>query len=193
MNEKPTITIRPARLADAPAIEALVNLYAAKGLMLPKSLVQVYETLREFVVAVDESGTLLGCGALRLMWHDLAEVRSLAVSEQAQGMGIGRRIVEALLAEAESMGLSRVFALTYQELFFEKLGFSVCSKDIFPQKVWADCQACPKRHACDEIAVLRRIGTASVEQSTEGTAESVPELIPNRTPTISLSTITIAA
>ena len=149
-----TIVIRKATLADAPAISDLVNHYAQRGLMLPKSLVQVFESLREFVVAVEEEGTVLGCGALRLMWHDLAEIRSLAVDEQAQGLGGGRRLVEALIRDAGAIGLSRLFALTYQQGFFERLGFQTCSKEIFPQKVWADCQACPKRHHCDEIAML---------------------------------------
>jgi amino-acid N-acetyltransferase len=148
------VTIRRATIADAPAIGALVNQYAARGLMLPKSQVQVYESLREFVVAVDDAGTVLGCGALRLMWNDLAEVRSLAVDERATGTGLGRRMVEALVDEAKEMGLARVFALTYQQVFFEKLGFEVCDRDIFPQKVWLDCRACPKRHCCDEISML---------------------------------------
>ncbi|MDQ4076913.1 MAG: N-acetyltransferase [Chloroflexota bacterium] len=179
-DQQPTITIRAATLADAPAIAELVNYYAARGLMLPRSLVQVYESLREFVVAVDGSGDVLGCGALRLMWHDLAEIRSLAVHEQAQGLGIGRRIVRALVAEAEQMGLARVFALTYQELFFGKLGFNRCSRDVFPQKVWADCRACPKRHCCDEIAMLLVLDEARASQA--GSGEAIP-----------LESITVAA
>jgi len=148
------IEVRKARIGEAQAITDLVNHYARNGLMLSKTLLQVYEYVRDFVVAVDEDGTILGCGALRLMWHDLAEVRSLAVHERAQGLKLGRRIVEALIAEARTLDLARVFALTYQRDFFEKLGFHVVEKEIFPQKVWLDCKGCPKQSCCDEIAML---------------------------------------
>ena len=157
--------LRRARVADAPAIAALINHFAAQGLMLPKRLVQLYEGLREFVVAEDQAGQLIGCGALRLMWHDLAEVRSLAVAESAQGWGVGRAMVEALIEDGRAMGLARIFALTYQELFFARLGFDRCEKDIFPQKVWADCRACPKRAACDEIAMLYLLDPVRAAQS----------------------------
>ncbi len=148
------ITVRKARLGDAEQIAQLVNHFAAQGLMLPKNILDVYEHIREYVVAEDEGGRVVGCGALRLMWHDLGEIRSLAVSEQAQGQGVGRRIVEKLLEEARELELARVFALTYQVPFFEKLGFRVVPKAIFPQKVWLDCQLCPKRHCCDETAMI---------------------------------------
>ncbi|HYN89773.1 MAG TPA: N-acetyltransferase [Ardenticatenaceae bacterium] len=161
--------IRSARLADAPAITNLINRFAERGLMLPKSLVEVYEHLREFVVAEDQNGTIVGCGALRLMWHDLAEIRSLAIAEQAQGHGIGRRIVERLVDEAQTMGLARVFVLTYQEAFFRRLGFEVVVKQHFPQKVWADCRACPKRQACDEVAMVLVLDAAAAEQAAAGT------------------------
>lgn len=160
------IEIRKARLQDAEGIANLVNHFASRGLMLPKRLVEVFEQIREFVVAENEEGELLGCGALRLMWYDLAEVRSLAISEAAHGQGLGRRITEALIQEARDLGLARVFALTYQQGFFEKLGFAVVQKSIFPQKVWLDCQGCPKKNCCDEIAMLlvldeARAGTPS--------------------------------
>lgn len=147
-------TIRKARPNDAEAITNLINHYAKQGLMLPRTLIQVYEHLREFVVAEDAAGEIVACGALRLMWHDLAEIRSLAVAERAQGQRLGQRIVETLLEEARSLQLARVFVLTYQVGFFEKLGFSVVPKDIFPQKVWLDCKACPKQHRCDETAMI---------------------------------------
>jgi amino-acid N-acetyltransferase len=148
------IEVRKARIGEAHGITTLVNHYASQGMMLSKSLLQVYEYVRDFVVAVDEHGEVLGCGALRLMWHDLAEVRSLAIHEKAKGQGLGRRIVEALLEEARELDLARVFALTYQETFFAKLGFAVVDKSIFPQKVWLDCKGCPKQSCCDEIAML---------------------------------------
>lgn len=147
-------TIRKARPNDARAITELINYYAEQGLMLPKRLIDVYEHLREFVVAEDHDGTIVGCGALRLMWHDLAEIRSLAIAESAQGQGLGRRIVDTLLEDARDLQLARVFVLTYQIGFFRKMGFEVVPKHIFPQKVWLDCKACPKQHCCDETAMI---------------------------------------
>jgi amino-acid N-acetyltransferase len=149
--------IRKARIGDAPAIAKLINHFAAQGLMLPKQLVEVYEYIREFWVAIGPKNQLLGCGGLRLMWNDLAEVRSLAIAEEAQGQGIGRRLVEALTGEAYDLGLARLFALTYQKEFFEKLDFQIVERQVFPQKVWMDCQQCPKNQCCDEIAMLRVI------------------------------------
>lgn len=165
------LEVRKARLSDVPAIAELVNGYAAKGLMLSKRQVDLYEQVREFVVVSTSQGELLGCGALRLVWHNLAEVRSLAISEEAQGLGLGRRIVDELIKEAEQIGLARVFALTYQVEFFEKLGFGVVEdKSVFPQKVWLDCNHCPKQSCCDEIAVMRILNPSA-------TLEDPPELI----------------
>jgi amino-acid N-acetyltransferase len=194
MNEQQSgdVIIRRATLADAPAIAELVNRYAGRGLMLPKSLVQVFESLREFVVAVDAEGHVLGCGALRLMWHDLAEVRSLAVDEAAQGLGVGRRMVDALIDEARQMGLARVFALTYQQRFFEKLGFESCERDIFPQKVWADCRACPKRFCCDEIAMLLVLDAERAAIANEEARQAGEGVLP-QPQAISTDSITVAA
>lgn len=172
-----SIVLRKAVLADAPAIAGLINRFAARGMMLPKTLLQIFECLREFVVAVDETGTVLACGALRLMWHDLAEVRSLAVDERAQGQGLGQRIVLHLIEEGREMGLARIFALTYQQRFFEKLGFGLCDKSIFPQKVWVDCRACPKRDRCDEIAMLFILDAERAARANEE-ARQQPLLMP---------------
>lgn len=193
--QRDTIIFRKATLADAPGITNLINHFAASGMMLPKTLLQVFEALREFVVAVDETGMLLGCGALRLMWHDLAEVRSLAVDETAHGRGIGRMIVETLIEEGKQMGLARIFALTYKDVFFQKLGFEYCDKSIFPQKVWSDCRACPKRHCCDEIAMLlvldpKRAALANAEARAQNTM-MIPSFMDNNA--VSLGNITIAA
>lgn len=174
----PSIVLRKAVLADAPAIAGLINRFAARGMMLPKTLLQIFECLREFVVAVDEAGTVLACGALRLMWHDLAEVRSLAVDERAQGQGLGQRIVLHLIEEGREMGLARIFALTYQQRFFEKLGFDLCDKAIFPQKVWVDCRACPKQSCCDEIAMLFILDAERAAQANEE-ARQQPLLMPS--------------
>jgi amino-acid N-acetyltransferase len=153
----PEVTIRTARISDMRQVEALVNGFARDNLMLPKTYDQLARLFREFVVAVDGEERVLGCGALRVYNQELAEVASLAVDESAHGAGIGRRIVERLIEEARALGLQTVFALTLQEAFFRRLGFSVVPRENFPGKVWADCRNCPKLHACDEIAVALEV------------------------------------
>jgi amino-acid N-acetyltransferase len=151
------IVVRSATIADMRQVEPLVNGFARRALMLPRTHDQLARQFREFVVASDESGRVVGCGALRVYNEALAEVASLAVDERAQGGGIGRRIVDRLVEDAREMGLRSVFALTLQELFFHRLGFRTVPRESFPLKVWADCRACPKLHACDEIAVARDV------------------------------------
>lgn len=154
----PDVTVRTARISDMRQVEALVNSFARDNLMLPKSYDQLARLFREFVVAVDPDDRVVGCGALRVYSQELAEIASLAVHESAHGAGIGRRIVEQLIDEARSLGLTTVFALTLQEGFFQRLGFAVVARENFPGKVWADCRSCAKLHACDEIAVALSIG-----------------------------------
>jgi amino-acid N-acetyltransferase len=114
---------------------------------------ELYQCVREFVVAVD-GDAVVGCAALRLLWDDLGEVRSLAVLEGHHGRGIGQQLVTAILEEARALGLPRVIALTREVPFFQRAGFVVASRELMPRKVWTDCVRCPKRHACDEIAVV---------------------------------------
>ncbi|HET8655071.1 MAG TPA: N-acetyltransferase [Longimicrobiaceae bacterium] len=149
--------IRPARVGDMRQVGLLINRFARQNLMLPKAHDQLARNFREFVVAVEPGGQVLGCGALRVYSEALAEIASLAVDESVQGRGVGRLLVERLLVEARALALSRVFALTLQEDFFHRLGFHTEPKESFPLKVWADCRNCPKLHACDEIAVAREI------------------------------------
>jgi amino-acid N-acetyltransferase len=151
------VVVRPARIADMLQVEPLINHFAAQNLMLPKTREQLVRLFREFVVATDESGRLLGCGGLRIFSPELAEVISLAVSPAAQGLGLGGRIVERLVEDAETLGLTTVFALTLRDGFFHRLGFRTVNKEMFPAKVWADCRNCAKLHACDEIAVYREV------------------------------------
>jgi len=148
-----SVTIRPATIADMRAVEPLIHRFASDHLMLPKSFDQLARTFREFVVAVDEGGSVIACGSLRIYNEALAEVCSLATEERYQGRGIGRGLVEQLLGEARNLDLRTVFALTLKPDFFHRLGFRVVPRDDFPLKVWADCRSCPKLHACDEIAV----------------------------------------
>lgn len=138
-------------------VEPLISRFAAQGLMLPKTVEQLTRNFREFVVAFDDDGTLLGCGALRVYTPQLAEIVSLAVDDAAHGRGVGRRLVEALVEQARLLGIGTVFALTLQDVFFHRIGFRTVPKQMFPPKVWADCRTCSKLHACDEIAVVMEI------------------------------------
>jgi amino-acid N-acetyltransferase len=151
------IRVRPAGIADMRQVEPLINRFAQRSLMLPKTHDQLARLFREFVVAVDPEDRVLGCGAVRVYTETLAEVTSLAVAEHAHGHGIGRRMVERLVEEARAIGIGTLFALTLQEEFFHRSGFHTVPKELFPLKVWADCRTCPKLHACDEIAVVREL------------------------------------
>ncbi|MEW6221464.1 MAG: N-acetyltransferase [Thermodesulfobacteriota bacterium] len=149
--------IRKARIEDVRPIHALLNRFADRGLLLGRSLSSLYDQIRDFHVAVEEEGAgerLIGVCALHFCWEDLAEVRSLAVTEDRHGQGIGRQLVTAILAEALTFGIHRVFTLTYQPGFFRKLGFRDIDKKELPHKVWSDCIQCPKFPDCTEEALL---------------------------------------
>jgi amino-acid N-acetyltransferase len=148
------VNIRPATIHDVPAMQAVINSHAELGKMLFKSLAQLYEDIRDFAVCEIE-GKVVGVVGLAVIWADLAEVRSLAVDNGYMGRGIGRRLVEWCAAEARRLHIRRLFSLTYEQAFFEKLGFVVVEKDSLPLKVWSDCVRCPKRDNCDEIAMVR--------------------------------------
>jgi len=154
------VVVRPALLADVAQIETLINGFAEKQLMLYKTTVQLSRTFREFVVALDPSGRLLGCAALRVYTPQLAELGSLAVDENAHGLGVGRKLVAAVEEEAARHGIGTVFALTLQDVFFHKQGYRTVPKEMFPLKVWADCRGCAKLEKCDEIAVVKEIDVA---------------------------------
>jgi amino-acid N-acetyltransferase len=148
--------IRKAILQDARQIHRLLLNYAKDGLVLSRSLMEIFEAIRDFYVFV-EGERVVGAAALNICWEDLAEVRSLVVDESFAGRGIGKQLVEACLSEARTLGIGRVFALTYQQAFFEKLGFSVIEKSELPQKIWGDCIKCAKFPECDEIALSRSL------------------------------------
>ena len=144
--------IRKARMADAKPIHKLLISYAQQGLMLSRSLADIYEGIRDFYVfEVDEQ--VVGAVCLQLCWSDLAEVHSLAVDGSQEGKGIGRELVEACLNEARGLGILRVFALTYKPGFFTRLGFHEIEKSELPHKIWGDCIKFPKFPECDEIAM----------------------------------------
>ena len=145
--------IRPATIHDVPRMQAIINSHAEFGRMLFKSYAQLYETLRDFAV-YEENGNITGVVALAIIWSDLAEVRSLAVDDAHQGKGIGKALVRWCIDESRRLGIRRLMSLTYEQRFFEKLGFAVVEKDALPLKVWSDCVRCPKRDGCDEIAMV---------------------------------------
>ena len=156
--------IRPATIHDVSRIQEIINSHAELGKMLFKSLAQIYESLRDFAVyqidaEMNDSrvapGQVVGCTALSVLWADLAEVRSLAVDEEHRGRGIGRQLVEWTAQEARRLQIRRLMSLTYEQAFFEKLGFEVVPKESLPLKVWSDCVRCPKKDNCDEIAMVR--------------------------------------
>jgi RNA 3'-terminal phosphate cyclase (ATP) len=149
----PAVSVRKARAADGPAIQKLLAHFASRGELLPRTLNEVYQHLRDFVVGETE-GRIVGVCALWLYWEDLAEVRSLAVEEGSAGRGLGTALVDACLAEAAALGIRRVFALTYRPGFFERLGFRRVDKRELPQKIWKDCLRCAKFTCCDEIALI---------------------------------------
>lgn len=146
---------RKATFDDVEAIFALVNDYAGDGVMLARSRNTLYETLRDMIVAEDETGTIVGVGGLHLLWDRLAEVRTMAVSPQLTRRGIGGEIVHRLMAEGRTLGVKKFFTLTYKPGFFQTLGFHTVTKDALPQKVWKDCIDCPKFPNCDEIAMVK--------------------------------------
>jgi amino-acid N-acetyltransferase len=160
MNEG--IAVVKAEIRDAQAIHDLVNLYAQRADMLPRTMGEVYENIRDFFVVRDEVGELLGCVALHIVWSDLAEVKSLAVAETAQSKGLGSLLVEAAVDEARAIGLERVFALTYRPNFFERLGFVTADVMTLPRKVWNECYRCPKFPSCNEIALTLDLNSVLV-------------------------------
>lgn len=152
-----TIVVRKARIDDVERIHSLVTAFSRDQLMLARSRSALYESVRDFFVAQADDGRVVACGGLEISWKDLAEIRSLAVDPDFAGRGIGRRIAEACLGEARELNIPKVFALTYQVRFFEKMGFHRIPKEALPHKIWSHCLDCPKFPDCDEAAVAIEI------------------------------------
>lgn len=148
--------IRKAVIEDIKAIHKLLSHYGDRGLLLARPLSELYDHLRDFFVLVteDREQKIIGTCALGICWEDLAEIRSLAVLEDQQANKVATRLVEACIREARSFGIKRVFALTYVDGFFEKMGFKTVEKSQLPHKVWSDCLKCPKFPECDETAMV---------------------------------------
>jgi amino-acid N-acetyltransferase len=145
--------IRKARLTDVKAMQALINQFADSGQMLPRTLNELYEHLRDFHV-YEENDSISGVCALHISWDGLAEIRSLAVRQERMKRGIGAELVRWCLAEAAELQVGRVFVLTYQDGFFRKLGFKDTDKKELPHKIWTDCLNCVKFPNCDESALI---------------------------------------
>ncbi|MHC4476127.1 MAG: N-acetyltransferase [Planctomycetota bacterium] len=148
--------VRTAKISDARAIYSLINQHAERDRMLFRAMADIYKNLQAFTVA-ESDGAAAGCCSLEVIWADLAEIKSLAVDESKKGSGVGKLLVNAAVEQARSLGVERVFALTLEPEFFERLGFKTIEKDALPMKVWSDCAKCPKQDHCDETAVIKQV------------------------------------
>lgn len=147
--------LRKAKVSDVKIIHRMINLSSNKGEMLPRSLMELYGSLRDFFVYLDDEESLVGFCAMHIFWENLAEVRSLYVKEENRRSGVGRKLVEACISEAITLDLMRIFTLTYQTEFFKTLGFVITDKSELPEKVWSDCFKCSKYpDFCDEVAMI---------------------------------------
>jgi amino-acid N-acetyltransferase len=145
--------LRKAQIQDVKEIQKLLTHFANRGDMLSRSLSELYEAIRDFYICEDE-GRLIGTAALHIVWEDLAEIRSVAVAENAGRKGAGTQLVQACIDEAREIGLKRLFCLTYKPDFFGRFGFRIVDKAELPHKVWGDCMKCVKFPDCDEIAMI---------------------------------------
>ena len=148
--------IRKANLNDVKEIQRMVKTYSGRGDILPRSLGDLYDHLRDFFVFI-RNRSIQGICSLHICWEDLAEIRSLVVKEESRNKGIGVKLVKACLEESKSLGIKRVFALTYQPEFFERFGFEKVDKANLPHKIWADCLRCVKFPDCDETAMAKEL------------------------------------
>ena len=162
--------IRKADVCDVKAILDLVNSLAKENLMLPRGPQYLYENVRDFIVVVDENDQqngvtghaggerkILACGSLHVLWDDIAEIRSLAMYPHVQKLGLGRRVVEYMIKDAERLGIKHLFTFTLADDFFKTLGFEKRNKEGLPPKVWGECSRCPKYFKCDEIGMIMEI------------------------------------
>ena len=149
--------IRKAKVSDIKAIHSLLLNYSETGVLLGRSLSDLYDQIRDFYVSVDENNILEGICGLHICWDDLGEIRSLAVKDEYKGQDRGLELVKACMREAEDFGLNKLFVLTYVPDFFKKLGFENVDKKVLPQKVWADCMNCVKFPDCDEEAMMIKL------------------------------------
>ena len=148
--------IRKAKVTDIKAIQKLINYHAKRDKMLPRSLNELYENIRDFFVYA-EGGRVYGCCALHIDWEDLSEIKSLAVAPTKLKKGIGKKLLEECIKEAKILKIKKVFALTYVPGFFEQFGFKIVNKADLPHKIWSECIKCVYFPGCKEIAVMKEL------------------------------------
>ncbi len=146
--------LEKAKIQDVPQIHKLINYFADRDEMLPRSLSEIYENTRDYFV-YRQGKRVLACAALHIIWSDLAEIKSVAVAKEHQKQGLGTMLVEACLQEAMTLGIPTIFCLTYQPSFFTRFGLSEIDKMELPRKVWTECYRCPKFPDCGEVALIR--------------------------------------
>ena len=164
-SETVAFAVEKASMAEIPALLELINGWAGRGAMLPRTEFEMAENLRDFSV-VRAEGRLIGCAALHFYTPATAEIRSLAIEAGHHGLGAGRRLIEALENEAQAFGLESVFAFTYIPEFFRKLNFVEIERGELPLKAWKDCLRCPKFQCCDEIAVIKKLKYYPADEGT---------------------------
>jgi amino-acid N-acetyltransferase len=142
-------------VGDVPAIQELIRTFADRKLMIRRSLSELYESIREFFVAIDDEGQVVGCAAVHVFWEDLAELKCLAVTDRLHGHGVGRLLVDACWEAARELEIKSVFTLTHVGEFFEKCGYRRIDKAELPHKIWNECVRCPVFPNCQEIALIR--------------------------------------
>jgi amino-acid N-acetyltransferase len=154
-NMESRLTVRKARIGDIKKIHKLLSAYTNEGTVLPRSLSELYDQLRDFFVFLDPAdGTIAGTCAMHICWERIAEIRSLAVVDDHQRAGIGSALVNACIQEARQLEVAQIFVLTYAVKFFRKFGFRKVDKAVLPHKVWSDCMKCVKFPDCDEEAMI---------------------------------------
>lgn len=150
------MTVRPAHVADVPAMASLIKIHADQGKMVPRGQDELYAQLPSYFVA-EHRGQLLGCASVYVFWEDLAEIKGLAVATSSQGQGVGRELVLACHEKLKALGVARAFALTSSPRFFERLGYRKVAKESLPHFIWGECVRCPSFPACNEDAMVFRI------------------------------------
>lgn len=156
------LEIRRARVSDVHGMSALINQYASANVMLARGPQYLYQHIQDYMVVTApnaENGeeTVVACGALHVLWSDLAEIRSIAVHKACQGRGLGGKLVSALVERCHELGIPRVFVFTLVVDFFRNCGFEEFSRDDLPPIVWVECSKCPKFYRCDETGMIRTL------------------------------------
>jgi len=154
------VKVEKAKISDVAQMHQLINKFAQSGEMLARPLSELYEDIRDYFV-IKDGDKVLACAALHVSWEDLAEIRSVAVSQDSQGKGMGALLVEACFEEASELGINTIFCFTYQPDFFRRHRFVDIDKMELPRKVWTDCFRCPKFPNCDETALIFHAGESA--------------------------------